>query len=105
MVHELLGINNSRINLSAVPGISKDMHDVVLSSEHDEFYSRVNHLLYIALQLLRFSHVIEFLPFILLLENYYFANDYYHTSDEKDKWCYYILYKSLIILHYCITLP
>lgn len=40
MVHELLGINNSRINLSAVPGIPKDMHDVVLSAEHDEFYSR-----------------------------------------------------------------
>lgn len=40
MVHELLGINNSRVNLSAVSGVSKDMQDVVLSAEHDEFYSR-----------------------------------------------------------------
>lgn len=40
MVHELLGIHNSRINLSTVPGISKDMHDVVFSAEHDEFYAR-----------------------------------------------------------------
>uniref|UniRef100_A0A8C6F741 Vacuolar protein sorting 45 homolog n=1 Tax=Monodon monoceros TaxID=40151 RepID=A0A8C6F741_MONMO len=31
MVHELLGINNNRIDLSRVPGISKDMREVVLS--------------------------------------------------------------------------
>uniref|UniRef100_K1PGB5 Vacuolar protein sorting-associated protein 45 n=1 Tax=Magallana gigas TaxID=29159 RepID=K1PGB5_MAGGI len=39
MVHELLGINNNRINLSDVPGISKDLKEVVLSAEHDEFYA------------------------------------------------------------------
>ncbi|KAK3098847.1 hypothetical protein FSP39_023672 [Pinctada imbricata] len=39
MVHELLGINNNRINLSNVPGISKDLQEVVLSAEHDEFYA------------------------------------------------------------------
>lgn len=39
MVHELLGINNNRINLGNVPGISKDLQEVVLSAEHDEFYA------------------------------------------------------------------
>ncbi|ELT93726.1 hypothetical protein CAPTEDRAFT_126905 [Capitella teleta] len=39
MVHELLGINNNRINLSSVPGVSRDLQEVVLSSEHDDFYS------------------------------------------------------------------
>lgn len=39
MVHELLGINNNRINLANVPGISKDLQEVVLSAEHDEFYA------------------------------------------------------------------
>ena len=41
MVHELLGINNNRINLGNVPGISKDLQEVVLSAEHDEFYANV----------------------------------------------------------------
>lgn len=41
MVHELLTINNNRVNLSNVPGISKDLQEVVLSPEHDEFYSTV----------------------------------------------------------------
>ncbi|KAK7496933.1 hypothetical protein BaRGS_00011913 [Batillaria attramentaria] len=39
MVHELLGINNNRINLANVPGITKDLQEVVLSAEHDEFYA------------------------------------------------------------------
>ena len=42
MVHELLTINNNRINLSNVPGITKDLQEVVLSAEHDEFYSNVS---------------------------------------------------------------
>ena len=42
MVHELLGINNNRINLGNVPGISKDLQEVVLSAEHDEFYANVS---------------------------------------------------------------
>lgn len=42
MVHELLGINNNRINLVNVPGISKDLQEVVLSAEHDEFYANVS---------------------------------------------------------------
>lgn len=39
MVHELLGINNNRVNLSKVPGISNELQEVVLSSEHDAFYN------------------------------------------------------------------
>lgn len=39
MVHELLGINNNRIDLSRVPGISKDLKEVVLSADNDEFYA------------------------------------------------------------------
>jgi len=41
MVHELLGINNNRVSLGNVPGISKDLQEVVLSAEHDEFYANV----------------------------------------------------------------
>ncbi|XP_077403878.1 vacuolar protein sorting-associated protein 45 [Vanacampus margaritifer] len=39
MVHELLGLNNNRIDLSGVPGISKDLREVVLSADHDDFYA------------------------------------------------------------------
>lgn len=38
MVHELLTINNNRVDLSKVPGISNELKEVVLSAEHDEFY-------------------------------------------------------------------
>lgn len=41
MVHELLTINNNRVNLSHVKGISKELREVVLSAEHDEFYASV----------------------------------------------------------------
>lgn len=41
MVHELLTIHNNRVNLAKVPGIPSDLHDVVLSAEHDEFYAKV----------------------------------------------------------------
>ncbi|KAF7403014.1 vacuolar protein sorting-associated protein 45-like [Vespula maculifrons] len=39
MVHELLTINNNRVNLSHVKDISKELKEVVLSAEHDEFYA------------------------------------------------------------------
>ena len=39
MVHELIGISNNRINLTNVPSISKELQEVVLSAEHDEFYA------------------------------------------------------------------
>lgn len=42
MVHELLGLNNNRIDLSRVPGVSKDLREVVLSAENDEFYANVS---------------------------------------------------------------
>lgn len=38
MVHELLTINNNRVNLSHIPGISKELSEVVLSAEQDTFY-------------------------------------------------------------------
>ena len=41
MVHELLTINNNRVDLSQVQGISKELREVVLSAEHDEFYATV----------------------------------------------------------------
>ncbi|XP_078047888.1 vacuolar protein sorting 45 [Augochlora pura] len=39
MVHELLTINNNRVNLSHVKGISKELKEVVLSAGHEEFYA------------------------------------------------------------------
>lgn len=41
MLHELLSIINNRVNLSDVPGITKDLKELVLSQEHDEFYEKV----------------------------------------------------------------
>lgn len=40
MVHELLGLNNSRVILRGVPNVSKDLEEVVLSSapDHDAFF-------------------------------------------------------------------
>ncbi|XP_063231660.1 vacuolar protein sorting-associated protein 45 isoform X2 [Bacillus rossius redtenbacheri] len=39
MVHELLTISNNRVNLSSVPGVPKDLQEVVLSAEQDQFYA------------------------------------------------------------------
>ncbi|XP_053207799.1 vacuolar protein sorting-associated protein 45-like [Panonychus citri] len=40
MLHELLTINNNRINLSHIQGISKDMKEVIVSAEQDDFYAK-----------------------------------------------------------------
>lgn len=40
MVHELLTINNNRVNLSGIPGVSKELSEVVLSAEQDAFYAK-----------------------------------------------------------------
>ncbi|KAF6018868.1 VPS45 [Bugula neritina] len=40
MVHELLTIQNNRVSLSHLPSVSKDLHELILSSEHDEFYAK-----------------------------------------------------------------
>lgn len=40
MVHELLGIRNNRIDLSSVPGIPRELREVVLSAEHDDVYRK-----------------------------------------------------------------
>lgn len=39
MVHELLKINNNRVNLSQVSGLTKDLQDIVLSEDNDDFYA------------------------------------------------------------------
>lgn len=36
--HELLGIQRNRVSLKGVPGISKDLEQVVLSEKQDAFY-------------------------------------------------------------------
>eukprot|EP01135_Chromosphaera_perkinsii_P002007 Nk52_evm54s215 gene=Nk52_evmTU54s215 len=40
MIHELLGIQNNRVDLSKVPGIKPDMKEVVLNGENDDFYKQ-----------------------------------------------------------------
>lgn len=42
MVHELLTIKNNRVDLKDVDGAPKDMKEVVLSTEQDEFYANVS---------------------------------------------------------------
>ncbi|CAH0390273.1 unnamed protein product [Bemisia tabaci] len=46
MVHELLTITNNRVDLSHVKDISKDLREIVLSPEHDEFYAKNLYLNY-----------------------------------------------------------
>lgn len=41
MVHEVLGIKNNRVSLHDVPGITKELEEVVMNAEYDEFYSNV----------------------------------------------------------------
>ncbi|XP_053695255.1 vacuolar protein sorting-associated protein 45 [Sabethes cyaneus] len=39
MVHELLTINKQRVDLSGAQGVPKELKEIVLSSEQDEFYA------------------------------------------------------------------
>ena len=41
MVHELLVINNGRVKLANVAGISDDLKEVVMAPSQDEFYAKV----------------------------------------------------------------
>ena len=41
MVNELIGIKNNIVNLKNVPGISKELEEIILSAEYDEFYENV----------------------------------------------------------------
>ncbi|XP_003382629.1 PREDICTED: vacuolar protein sorting-associated protein 45-like [Amphimedon queenslandica] len=38
MVHEVFGIQNHRVDLSRAPGITKELQEIVLSPESDEFF-------------------------------------------------------------------
>lgn len=40
MVHQLLTIKNNRVDLSGVPGVPSELKEVVLSAEHDDFYTK-----------------------------------------------------------------
>lgn len=44
MVHELLSVNNGRVSLAHVAGVSDDLKEVVMSPTQDEFYARVSGL-------------------------------------------------------------
>lgn len=40
MVHEIMGIQNCRVDLSRVPGIRSELAEVVLSADHDSFLKK-----------------------------------------------------------------
>ncbi|OBT65975.1 hypothetical protein VE03_03175 [Pseudogymnoascus sp. 23342-1-I1] len=40
MVHELLGINNGRVNLQSVPDVRPELKEVVLSQDQDPFFKK-----------------------------------------------------------------
>ncbi|XP_037950938.1 vacuolar protein sorting-associated protein 45 [Teleopsis dalmanni] len=40
MVHELLTIRNNRVDLSGTPNVPKDLKELVLSGDQDEFYAK-----------------------------------------------------------------
>jgi len=44
MVHELLGTKNNRVDLKGVPGIRKDLSEIVLSSEQDPWFKQTMYL-------------------------------------------------------------
>jgi vacuolar protein sorting-associated protein 45 len=44
MIHELLGIEKNRVDLSMVKGMSEEMKEVVLSCHEDEFFKKVMHM-------------------------------------------------------------
>lgn len=41
MVHEQFGIRNNLVSLKEVPGISKELEEIILSAEYDDFYEKV----------------------------------------------------------------
>lgn len=42
MVHEIFGIKSNIVSLKDVPGISKELEEVILSAEYDDFYDNVS---------------------------------------------------------------
>ena len=39
MVHQLIGINNNRVSLAGIPGVKKDLQEIMLNASQDEFYA------------------------------------------------------------------
>lgn len=66
MVHELLMIHNNRVSLAHVPGISRDLQELVLSSEHDTFYAQVN--IYITISFIKILILIILRIYTIILE-------------------------------------
>lgn len=44
MVHEIIGINNNRVDMSKVPDIAKDQKEVVMSPDQDTFFKKTMYL-------------------------------------------------------------
>lgn len=44
MVHELMGISNSRVDMSAAPGVKDELRELVLAIDSDPFYAQNMHL-------------------------------------------------------------
>jgi hypothetical protein len=40
-VHELIGIKNNIVNLNQITNVSKELEEIVLSGDYDEFYEKV----------------------------------------------------------------
>ncbi len=40
-MHELIGIKNNIVNLNQITNVSKELEEIVLSGEYDEFYEKV----------------------------------------------------------------
>lgn len=69
MVHELLTINNNRVNITNVAGRPKDLKEVVLSLQQDDFYRNVSVYIratiriFYKLSRIHYMHVLENLVF------------------------------------------
>jgi hypothetical protein len=57
MVHELIGIKNNRVSLKEVPGVTKELEEVVMNAEYDEFYANVKN--FILIKIFNFSRYLE----------------------------------------------
>lgn len=78
MVHEIFTINNNRVDLRHVEGISKELQEVLLSPLQDDFYSQVRFMsAFISFKLIIFFVCI----FIFLLNLIYVSkmNESYYS--------------------------
>lgn len=62
MVNEILGIKNNIVSLKNVAGISKELEEIILSAEYDEFYENVSFKLVMFIILKKVSKNNYFIP-------------------------------------------